>query len=173
MGTRARAFSQSLAGGGGGSNLTLADITPFLTTSNVNELSNLYLNSDNLVDALANGIVLSDISDVSYITADLANGSVLVWNAELATWTPGNVIAEVNLTTSDVPDAPNPFAINGTGSNLYYSNERARWAITPGDNTINYNPYTGVITANVQAVTNAGANTTDGIPEGTQNLYYT
>ena len=173
MGTRARAFSQSLGGGGGGSNLTLADITPFLTTSNVTELSNLYLNNRNLVEALGNGIVLSDISDVSYITGELNQGDTLVWDASNTNWSPGSLTANVNLTTADVPDAPNPFAINGTGSNLYYSNERARWAITPGDNTINYNPFTGVITANVQAVTNAGANTTDGIPEGTQNLYYT
>ena len=44
--TRARIYSQSGVGGGntsgGGGNVTLATLTPFLTTSNVVELTNLY-----------------------------------------------------------------------------------------------------------------------------------
>ena len=55
--------------------------------------------------------------------------------------------------------------------NLYFSNARARYAIEAIDNTIDYNRFTGTIRANVSAIAR-NANTTDVLPEGQFNKYY-
>jgi len=55
--------------------------------------------------------------------------------------------------------------------NLYFSNARARYAIEAIDNTIDYNRFTGTIRANVAAIAR-NANTTDVLPEGQFNKYY-
>jgi hypothetical protein len=60
-------------------------------------------------------------------------------------------------TTSDITE----------GSNLYYTDARARAAISAGSG-ISYNSTTGVITS-----TSSGPANTDALTEGTTNLYYT
>lgn len=170
MGTRARLYSQGLGGGGAeGSNLTIAAILPLLTTANVNELApNLYYSNARTFANLQLAS-LNDLRDVTFYSnggADLRQANYgLVWNATSNIWQPGPVTASLSgFTTDDLVEGSN---------NLYYTNNRSRFAIFAGDNTITYNPYTGEIRANVQQIANAGSNTTDGLPEGTQNLYFT
>ena len=173
MGTRARLFAQGLGGGAGsspsGNAATIAAILPFLTTANVSELTpNLYY-SNARTFANIELASLNDFKDVTFysnVGADLRqNNYGLVWNASSNIWQPGPVTASLSgFTTDDLVEGSN---------NLYYTNNRSRFAIFAGDNTITYNPYTGEIRANVQQIANAGSNTTDGLPEGTQNLYFT
>jgi len=63
------------------------------------------------------------------------------------------------------------------GQKLYFSNARARSAISAGDNTIIYNATTGTIRANILALSNVNlANiipNTDSVQEGQTNLYFT
>ena len=60
-------------------------------------------------------------------------------------------------------------------ANLYYSNARARAAISAGDATILYDKTTGEIRANLDFLFNVNISvfTTDNLPEGIANLYYT
>jgi len=60
-------------------------------------------------------------------------------------------------------------------ANLYYSNARARAAISAGDATIIYDKSTGEIKANLDFLFNVNISvfTTDNLPEGVANLYYT
>lgn len=76
--------------------------------------------------------------------------------------------SNISGTTDDIIEAP------GT-SNLYYTNTRARAAISAGDATILYDSTTGEIRANVQFLANLDLSifTTDDLPEGLANLYYT
>ena len=163
MGTRARDYSRSGLGGGGSSNITIADILPYLTTSNVKELlGNVYFTNArafaNLelasINALADVITLGP-----NVTAQV--GYVLTWNGNI--WTPNVVRADLsNQTTDNLRE--------GT-SNLYYTNARVRSAIGAANPTIIYDPFTGLISANLVAVA-LSANTTDSIPEGFVNFYY-
>jgi hypothetical protein len=64
------------------------------------------------------------------------------------------------------------------GSKLYFTNARARAAITAIDNTITYYKANGGIAANIQAITEnivavAFSGNTNIINEGSENLYYT
>jgi hypothetical protein len=84
----------------------------------------------------------------------------------------GQVTSLANHTTTDLPE----------GTNLYYTTQRARSAISAGTG-ISYNPATGVITntggsgggavSSVNGFTGAVSLTTTNIPEGAPNLYYT
>lgn len=76
--------------------------------------------------------------------------------------------SNISGTTDDIIEAP------GT-ANLYYTNTRSRAAISAGDATIIYNSVTGEIRANVQFLANIDLSifTTDDLPEGLANLYYT
>ena len=160
--TRARIYSQSGIGGGantsGSGNVTLASLSPFLTTANVVELTNLYFSNVRVSSALSN-ISINALLDVD--TSAALNGKALIYNSSTSKWV-----------------ADNPFFASTTDSlqqgnvNLYYSNALARRAFTSGNPTIIIDWATGVITANISAITGS-ANTTDAIPEGYNNLYYT
>ena len=59
-------------------------------------------------------------------------------------------------------------------ANLYYSNARARAAISAGDVTIIYDKSNGTIKANISYLANLDLRTftTDDLPQGTANLYF-
>ena len=69
-------------------------------------------------------------------------------------------------TSDDIPE----------GQKLYFTNARARAAISVPDNTLIYNATTGSIRANVLALSNINLGNiipnSDSIPEGAVNLYY-
>ena len=162
--TRARDFSQNLgnvsSGGGGTTNVTLAALQPFLTTSNVVQRgANLYFSN---ALSFAN-LQLASINDLFDVVANVkSNNQALIWNG--FNWAPGNVIVTANLalnTTSDLRE----------GSNLYYTNARARTAFTAANPTIIIDWAAGTIAANLASIA-ATANTTDGLPEGFTNKYF-
>ena len=69
--TRARIYSQSGVGGGnvvGTSNVTLAILSPFLTTSNVTELANLYFTNARVFANLQ----LASIDDLRDVNVSLS-----------------------------------------------------------------------------------------------------
>jgi len=61
------------------------------------------------------------------------------------------------------------------GSNLYFTSQRSRNAISAGDSTIIYDSSTGQIRANVGFLANIDISTfsTNNLPEGNSNLYFT
>jgi hypothetical protein len=133
--------------------------------------------------------ILSLIDNTSIsgeFTIDVSN-SVILSNTELTFFRPGDTAfmlytdeswrvlgtspgfkSNISGTTDDILEAP------GT-ANLYYTNTRARAAISAGDQTIIYNDLTGEIKANVDFLFNVDISiyTTDNLPEGQSNLYYT
>jgi len=167
--TRARIYSQSGIGGGNvaASNVTLATLSPFLTTANVVELTNLYFTNARVFAnlQLASIDALRDVN-----TANSSNGQALIWNSTSNVWAPGNVATSLTLSTLS------PFLttanVTESNSNLYYTNTRARTALTAADPTIIIDVVAGTIRANIAAVSGA-ANTTDGLPEGFTNQYFT
>jgi hypothetical protein len=77
------------------------------------------------------------------------------------------------LTTDDIPEG---------ATNFYYTDARARQAISAGDDSVIYDPQTGVLTVNIsqlEGVTSVNGNTgdvtltSDDVDEGTINLYFT
>jgi hypothetical protein len=165
MGTRARDFSRIVTSGAAniaGSNLTIADILPLLTTANVIETANLYFTNAR-VFANVELASINIFADVDTETNPPNVGYALVWDGNV--WAPSEVVSNVDLagfTTDDLPEG---------NVNLYFTNARSRAAISPANPTIIYDPNTGLISANLVAVA-ASANTTDGLPEGFINLYY-
>lgn len=157
--TRARVFSQGLGGGGAGGNVSLADITPYLTTANVRELfPNVYFSNTR---AFAN-LSLASINDLFDVdTGNVVLGDALVWSGNV--WVPGAARANLSLSNTDS-------LAQGT-SNFYFSNALARRAFTAGTPSIEIDWNLGTISANLTALA-ASANTTDSIPEGVVNLYY-
>lgn len=156
MGTKARDFSRTLGGGGGG-NVSLADLLPYLTTANVTEFGNLYFSNDRVFANLQLASI-NDLFDVDTETYTANIGFGLIWSGNL--WIPGPV--GVGITTDDVPEG---------NVNLYYTNARVRSAVGAANPTIIYDENTGLFSANLEAVA-ASANTTDSLPEGFVNLYY-
>ena len=154
MATRARDISQ---GTGGANAITLST----LTTSNVAEGSNLYFTNARVYAniTLANIDILFDV-DTS--TSKPTSNQALIWNATVNRWVPGNVlIANTDLLTEG-------------NVNLYYTNARARSAITPLNDTIIYDKISGSISANLNFIANIlTGNTTDVVPEGVSNQYFT
>jgi len=161
MGTRARDLSQNLGTGGAGGNVSLADLLPYLTTANVTELGNLYFSNDRVFANLQLASI-NDLFDVntSNITANIGFG--LVWDGTY--WVPGPVTANLNNLTTD--------SLAEGNTNLYFSNTRVREAIGAANPTIIYDPNTGLFSANLEAVA-LSANTTDAVPEGFINQYFT
>ena len=165
--TRARVFATGAGGlGGGEANITLATLAPFLTTANVKELTgNIYFSNSRLLANLQT-LSIDVFNDVNISSVPPVSGQALIWDAGSSNWKPGNVLANAGILISTTDDLP-----EGT-SNLYYTNARARFAISAANPTIIYDPNTGTISANVSAIANT-ANTTDSIPEGFTNKYFT
>ena len=179
MGTRARIVSQLLSSAnvGAGGNLNISDVLPLLTTANVVETSNLYYTNLRVYAnlELASIAVLQDVDD----NVSLANvGDVLIFDGNI--WYAGildtnvaefsetsnvanTVLTLSNFTTDDLVEGAN---------NLYFTNALSRFAISAANPTIIYDPFTGEISANLTAVA-ASANTTDTLPEGFVNRYFT
>ena len=154
MATRARDISQ---GTGGANAVTLST----LTTSNVAEGSNLYFTNARVYAniTLANIDILFDV-DTS--TSKPTSNQALIWNATVNKWVPGNVL----IANTDL--------LREGNINLYYTNARARSAISPLNDTIIYDNITGSISANLNFIANLlTGNTTDVVPEGVSNKYFT
>ena len=177
--TRARDTSVNGSGNGGGGangggvgNITLAILQPYLTTANVKEVGgNLYF-SNSRTFANIQLAYLDDLFDV--VTKANGNiiataGQALVWSGNA--WTPGSVSANSNAIIGSVLSYLTTSNVRELG-NLYFTNARARTAFTAGDPTITIDWVTGTIRANVSAIANAGS-TTDAVPEGFNNKYYT
>jgi len=97
-------------------------------------------------------------------------GSTYVYQCSSHAGMVGNIVLQKpvsTITTSDVTE----------GSNLYFSNARARAALSAGDGTIVYDPSTGQIraTANITATIENTVNnlTTADVTETAGNLYFT
>ena len=167
MATRARLFSTGVGGAGGGNAATVASLLPYLTTANVAELApNVYF-SNARVFANLQLASLNDLFDVTYYsgagnTELRANGYALVWDG--FRWVPGQASANLTFLTTD--------SLREGSLNLYYTNSRAKTAFTPGDATIIIDNIAGTIRANVNYFSSTAGNTTDGLPEGVQNLYF-
>jgi hypothetical protein len=163
--TRARLFSKGFGGGGGAganANISLADILPFLTTANVREISPNVYYSNARVFANINLASINDLRDVDVYSFGLNTNDTLLWNG-LDTWIPGKPVANLAPFTTDN-------LVEGT-TNRYFSNALARRAFTAGNPYIEIDWNLGTISANLVAVA-GGANTTDSVPEGFNNLYY-
>jgi hypothetical protein len=115
------------------------------------------------------GLVGASIVANNAAYANLASRANTATYANIAVFanTAGNVLTLSNFTTSNLAE----------GTNLYYTNARARSAISAGDSSITYDPVTGTIraSANVSANITAALNglTTANIAEAASNLYYT
>jgi hypothetical protein len=173
--TRARDYSVSGLSGGANaaSNVTLAILQPFLTTANVSEFGgNLYF-SDTRVFA---NIKLSSIDDLLDVNVKIAGnvyaivGQALVWDAS-NTWVPGTVSANANAIIASVSSSLTTANVIEVAGNLYYTNARARTALTASDPTIIIDWVAGTIRANIAALT-AASGTTDSVSEGFTNKYY-
>ena len=141
---------------------------------------NVLVNTANATFALAEveaSKFIGQISDLSnHTTSNLTEGTNLYFT-NTRVW--ANVGANIdslwatvyNITTSNVPE----------GANLYFTNTRSRAAISNSGAVINYDPVTGIISANVAAIgfdpepvwanITAGL-TTDFVPEA-NNKYFT
>lgn len=163
MGTRARDFSILGGTGVGGGNITIADVLPYLTTSNVKELAgNLYFTTDRVYAnlTLASIDALADVSTKGNNSPNV--GYALIWDGNV--WSPNAIVATLEgLTTDD---------LNEGTANLYFTEARVRAAVGAANPTIIYDPGTGLFSANVEAIA-FSANTTDAIPEGFTNKYFT
>ena len=156
--TRARLFSQGLGGGAGG-NVSLADVSAFLTTANVRELfPNVYFTNTRVFANLTLASI-NDLLDVN--TGNVVLGDALIWSGNV--WSPGAARANLRLSTTD--------ELAQGSNNFYFSNALARRAFTAGTPSIEIDWNLGTISANLSALA-ASANTTDAIPEGVVNLYY-
>jgi hypothetical protein len=179
--------------------ITLAQLTPFLTTSNVSEGSNLYYTNTRVVSVLTPYLTTSNVAEgsnlyytnarvYSNVTAALA-GNVTIGNLTATSIVIGTSTANSYTTTGNVT-AGNLIATVHQGntwiglytanviesnSNLYYTNTRV------SSNVIALLPSlagsgiaiqaNGQISANTQSVSLAGLSTTN-LAEGS-NLYYT
>ena len=157
--TRARIYSQSGLGGGNAaaaSNVTLATLSPFLTTANVVELTNLYF---------TNARVLANVSQMSInVFADVditgaQSGYALVWDGSkfVPSASSGAANTAVFATNANVANTVLSISNFTTANlnesvNLYYTNTRVLSALTGNvtvgnlkvSTALNYSNTTGV-----------------------------
>ena len=117
-----------------------------------------------------NGVADSDTDDLSegatnlYYTDARARGAVssgddyIAYNSGTGVFTLDTAnaatVAYVDQEVSDVNNTINGLSTNdiSEGSNLYYTDARARLAVASGDDTLSYNSSTGVFTANTSTL---------------------
>lgn len=117
-----------------------------------------------------NGVADSDTDDLSegatnlYYTDARARGAVssgddyIAYNSGTGVFTLDTAnaatVAYVDQEVSDVNNTINGLSTNdiSEGSNLYYTDARARLAVASGDDTLSYNSTTGVFTANTSTL---------------------
>lgn len=112
-----------------------------MSTDDLSEgATNLYY-----TDARAQGAISS--GDV-YISYNPATGEITLDTANAAT------VAYVDQEVSDVNNTIGALTTNdiAEGTDLYYTDARARAAVSSGDNTLSYNSSTGVFTANTSTL---------------------
>ena len=133
--------------------------------------------STGLTHVATNGTVTTGSDALSKVSGKLfwkvpysLAGSTYVYQCSSHAGMVGNIVLQKpvsTITTSDVTE----------GSNLYFSNARARAALSAGDGTIVYDPSTGQIraTANITATIENTVNnlTTADVTETAGNLYFT
>ena len=119
--TRARIYSQSGVGGNVTSNVaanvTLATLIPFLTTSNVTELANLYFTNARVFANLQ----LASIDDLRDVNVSVkSNAQALLWDSSTNVWYAGNVATTITLgtlspflTTANVTESDSKDVNNG------------------------------------------------------------
>lgn len=144
-----------------------------LTTSNITEGSNQYFTNtraDARADVRIAASSINALADVDTATTLPTSGQALVWNG--SAWVPGSVsggggggISTVNgYSTSTVTLVTDDIAEDGSPTNKWFTDARARAAISAGGN-LSYNSSTGVISYTTP--------NTDSVTEGSTNLYYT
>jgi len=146
---------------------------------NDNETDNffgIFSNKNPLVDATAKGDAVFSVEEDGTVNMNIENGGSFNFTNPGGTTptTVGDATGRQNgLTTDDIPEGP-------SGLNLYFDSARVFLALT-SDNTNNNNVYDasgggiGKITVDQSAKTIdfEGITNTDGLPEGTTNLYFT
>ncbi len=135
------------------------------TTANLTEGANLYFTNAR-ADARIGAANISDLANVH--TAAPTDGQVLKWDNGNSRWAPANDTDTVYTTFNT--DFDNRLATKSTtnlaeGTNLYYTDARARAAISEGSAQLSYNSGTGVLTFT--------QGDTDTVAEGSTNLYFT
>jgi hypothetical protein len=144
-----------------------------LTTSNINEGSNQYFTNaraDARADVRIAASSINALQDVDTATTLPTSGQALVWDGTV--WKPGTVaggggggISTINgYSTSTVTLVTDDIAEDGSPTNKWFTDARARAAISAGGD-LSYNSTTGVISYTTPS--------TDGVSEGSTNLYYT
>ena len=133
--------------------------------------------STGLTHVATNGTVSTDSDALSKVSGKLfwkvpfsLAGSTYVYQCSAHAGMVGNIVIQKpvsTVTTTDISE----------GNNLYFSNARARSALSAGDGTIVYDPSTGQIraTANITATIENTVNnlTTADVTESAGNLYFT
>lgn len=123
--------------------------------------------TDSMADARIAAASLNALADVN-TPGPLANGNVLTWNAGTSQWVaaaPSGGVTSVNtltgavsLSTTNIPE----------GTNQYFTNARARTAISVTGPGLAYNSATGVL-----SLSGAGTVTSVGASGGTTGLTFT
>lgn len=143
-----------------------------LTTSNISEGTGLYFTNtraDARADVRIAASSINALADVDTATTLPTSGQALVWDGTV--WKPGTVaggggggISTVNgYSTSTVTLVTDDIAEDGSPSNKWFTDARARASISAGGN-LSYNSTTGVMSYTTPSTTD--------VSEGT-NLYYT
>ncbi len=145
----------------------VSDISNFSTT-NITEGSNLYY-TDARADARATlritAASIGNLSDVDITTSAPTNGQVLIWNSSNSEFEPGTITGyatsdfNTDFASKDTDD------LSEGSTNLYFTDARARSAISENSTQLAYNSSTGVLTFT--------QGNTDTVAEGSSNLYFT
>ena len=177
-----------------------------LTTDSVTEgLVNLYFTEQRVWSSLTSGDGISQIDSTNgQLSIDLAALAAALddsvqednldsWFATKTTdslaeglvnlyWTDARFDSAFNAAIDSISSLNNTDSLPEGSTNLYYTDSRARNAISDGDDFINYNPETGVITLNDSLLpegyttadfdSDLATKTTDDLTEGSSNLYY-
>ena len=147
-----------------------------LTTANITENTNLYYTEARAISVANARIAASSINalaDVDTVTTTPTNGQALVWNG--TAWVPGTVsggggaVSSVNGATGTVVLTTDDVQEDGSPSNKYFTDTRARAALSSATSNsitslIDYDSSSGIIRYRAD---------TDYVTEGSTNLYYT
>ena len=108
---------------------------------------------------------IGNLSDVDITTSAPTNGQALIWNSTNSEFEPGTISGyatndfNTDFASKDTDD------LSEGSSNLYFTDARARSAISENSTQLSYNSSTGVLTFT--------QGNTDTVSEGSSNLYYT
>ncbi|SVC66855.1 uncharacterized protein METZ01_LOCUS319709, partial [marine metagenome] len=120
---------------------------------------NNFSNTPTTITSLANHSI-DALSDVDTTTVAPVSGETVIWNG--TNWVPGDSFSQADFNTAFTAKDTDDLSEGST--NLYYTNARARAAIS-ATGSLAYNSTTGVISYT--------QGNTDTVAEGSTNLYYT